>query len=73
MEYTTTDLYLTSYLNYKQYSFETKKEKSRIFFIFKKDENLNKDVNEFLMGRGSCEPLLFTNSIKNIKSFILNS
>ena len=36
-------------------------------------ENLNKDVNEFLMGRGSCEPLLFTNSIKNIKSFILNS
>ena len=31
------------------------------------------NVNEYLMGNGSCEPLSFTNAIKNIKNLIYNN
>jgi hypothetical protein len=71
--YESSDLYLSAYLILKGETFEFKKSGRKTLFIFKSSENLNSHVNEYLTGRGSCEPLAYTNAIKNLKNLLFNS
>lgn len=71
--YESSDLYLSAYLILKGEIFEFKKSGRKTLFIFKSSENLNSHVNGYLTGRGSCEPLAYTNAIKNLKNLLFNS
>jgi hypothetical protein len=71
--YESSDLYLSSYLILKGEKFEFKKSNKKTLFIFTSSENLNSYVNEYLTGRGSCEPLAYANAIKNLKNLLFNS
>jgi hypothetical protein len=71
--YESSDLYLSAYLILKGENFEFKKSNRKTLFIFKTSDNLNLYVNEYLTGRGSCEPLAYTNAIKNLKNLLFNS
>lgn len=72
-KYTTSDLYLTAYLKVKGHKFKVQKIKSKSNFIFEENESLINDVNDYLSENGSCEPLSYTNSIKNLKNFLYNN
>jgi hypothetical protein len=71
--YVTSDLYLSAYLKVKGFKLKLTKEKSKFMFEFEKTESLINYVNEYLTENGSCEPLSYANSIKNIKNLIHNS
>ena len=86
--YVTSDLYLTAYLKVKGFKFTVDKIKSKsIFsiihilhkylkshnFIFTNTPDLLTNVNEYLSENGSCEPLAFTNAIKNLKNYLYNN
>jgi hypothetical protein len=70
--YVTSDLYLTSYLKVKGFKFKVEKIKNKFNFIFEEVEDLTNHVNEYLTESGSCEPLTYTNAIKNIKNLLFN-
>lgn len=72
-KYITSDLYLTAYLKVKGFKFLVEKVKSKSNFIFEKNPELMTTVNEYLTESGSCEPLNYSNSIKNIKNLLYNS
>ena len=72
-KYTTSDLYLTAYLKVKGHKYKVQKIKSKSNFIFEENESLINDVNDYLSENGSCEPLSYTNSIKNLKNFLYNN
>jgi hypothetical protein len=72
-KYITSDLYLTAYLKVKGFKFLVEKVKSKSNFIFEKTTELMTTVNEYLTETGSCEPLNYSNSIKNIKNLLYNS
>ena len=72
-KYITSDLYLTAYLKVKWFKFLVEKVKSKSNFIFEKNPELMTTVNEYLTESGSCEPLNYSNSIKNIKNLLYNS
>ena len=40
--------------------------------LLKETAELTKNVDEYLNSEAICDPLLFTNSIKNIKSLLYN-
>ena len=69
----TTDLYLTSFLKMNGFKFNITKTNKVITFSFEETEKLKELINDYLTGNGTCEPLLFTNSIKNLKNLIYNS
>jgi hypothetical protein len=71
--YVTSDLYLSAYLLVKGHNFNIDKKGKKSLFSFIKSQDLDLNVNEYLMGRGKCEPLAFTNAIKNIKNLLFNS
>jgi hypothetical protein len=71
-KYTTSDLYLGAYLKLKGYKMTVEKNRNKAVFVFEKNEGLQKEVNNYLNESGSCEPLLFTNSIKNLKNLLYN-
>jgi len=71
-KYTTSDLYLGAYLKYKGYKMSVEKQRSKAVFVFDKNEELQQEVNNYLNESGSCEPLLYTNSIKNLKNLLYN-
>lgn len=71
--YKSSDLYLSAYLIVKGNQFTFEKNVKKISFIFTKTQNLDVNVNEYLMGKGSCEPLLYANAIKNLKNLLFNS
>jgi tRNA pseudouridine-54 N-methylase len=71
-KYTTSDLYLGAYLKLKGYKMTVEKNRNKAVFVFEKHEGLQKEVNNYLNESGSCEPLLFTNSIKNLKNLLYN-
>jgi len=48
------------------------KSKNKVIFVFEKTEGLQEEVNNYLNESGSCEPLLYTNSIKNLKNLLYN-
>jgi len=71
-KYTTSDLYLTAYLKVKGHKFSVEMVKSKSNFVFDCDDKLISDVNDYLSENGSCEPLAYANSIKNLKNFLYN-
>ena len=70
--YNTSDLYLASFLKLKGEKFLVEKVKNKVIFKFNESEELGTLVTEYLTESGSCEPLLYTNSIKNLKNLIYN-
>jgi hypothetical protein len=72
-KYITSDLYLTAYLKVKGYKYIVNKIKSKSNFIFDETDELLVDVNHYLSETGSCEPLSYTNAIKNIKNYLYNN
>lgn len=70
--YDTSDLYLAAFLKLKGQKFVVEKNKNKVIFKFNESDELNKFVTEYLTESGSCEPLLYTNSIKNLKNLIYN-
>lgn len=72
LKYKTSDLYLAAYLKVKGNKYLVEKENSKSFFIFDETIDLLKSVNDYLTEGGSCEPLLYANSIKNLKNLIFN-
>jgi hypothetical protein len=72
LKYTTTDLYLAAYLKLKGYKMTVDKNKNKAIFTFVKNEEIVSDVNDYLNESGSCQPLLYTNSIKNLKNLLYN-
>ena len=72
LRYTTSDMYLAAYLKLKGCKMTVEKIKSKAIFVFEKTEELTEYVNEYLNEGGSCEPLLYTNSIKNLKNLLYN-
>ncbi len=71
--YVTSDLYLTAYLKMKGNKFIMEKNKTKSIFIFNETPELLSYVNEYLTENGSCEPLAYTNAIKNLKNLLYNS
>jgi hypothetical protein len=69
--YLTTDLYLAAFLRTKGFKFQFEKS-TKSFFKFEETPELIKNVDEYLNSEAICDPLLFTNSIKNIKSLLYN-
>jgi len=70
--YTTTDLYLAAFLKLKGNKFSIDKSKNKVNFNFVKSDDLNNLINEYLTEGGVCEPLLYANSIKNLKNLLYN-
>lgn len=71
--YTTSDLYLTAYLKVKGHKYIVEKIRSKSNFVFEESDKLITDVNDYLSENGSCEPLTYTNAIKNLKNFLYNN
>lgn len=72
-KYVSTDLYLVAYLKTKGHKFNVEKVRNKSYFSFIESTGLLLDVNEYLTGNGSCEPLAYTNAIKNIKNLLFNN
>ena len=71
--YVTSDLYLSAFLKTKGYKYVVEKLKSKSNFIFELSPELLNYVNDYLTEKGSCDPLAFTNAIKNIKNLLHNN
>jgi hypothetical protein len=71
--YKTSDLYLSAFLKLKGHKFTIEKNQNKISFIFDKTDVLTTNIVDYLSEGGNCEPLLFVNSIKNLKNLIYNS
>ena len=70
--YKTSDLYLAAFLKLKGFKMSVEKNRNKAIFTFEKTDELSLLVNEYLNEGGSCSPLLYTNSIKNLKNLIYN-
>jgi hypothetical protein len=71
--YVTTDLYLTAYLKVKGFKCRVVKQGNKSRFVFDNSVSLILHVDEYLTESGSCEPLAFTNAIKNLKTLLHNN
>jgi len=71
-KYTTSDLYLASFLKLKGHKISISKNKNKVSFEFDKDTELDNLVRQYLTESASCDPLLYTNSIKNLKNLLYN-
>ncbi len=71
-KYITSDLYLGAYLKLKGYKMVVEKERSKANFNFDISDELYKEVSTYLSGDATCDPLSYTNSIKNLKNLIYN-
>ena len=70
--YKTTDLYLAAFLKLKGKKLSVEKNKGKAIFSFEENDVLTKLVNDYLIEEGTCNPLSYTNSIKNLKNLIYN-
>jgi|TARA_Y100000389_G_scaffold151026_1_gene150701 hypothetical protein len=70
--YKTTDLYLAAFLKLKGQKLSVEKNKGKAIFSFGENDELTKLVNDYLTEEGTCNPLSYTNSIKNLKNLIYN-
>jgi len=70
--YITSDLYLAAFLKTKGFLYKIEKNKNRYEFSFVIDDNLFNNINDYLSGSAVCDPLSFTNNIKNIKNYLYN-
>jgi hypothetical protein len=71
-KYVTTDLYLASFLKLKGHKISLSKNKNIISFEFNKNIELENLVTQYLTETATCDPLLYTNSIKNLKNLLYN-
>lgn len=71
-KYVTSDLYLTAYLKIKGFTFKVEQRKTKSEFVFESSPDLLSNVDEYLSDMGNCQPLAFTNAIKNLKNYIYN-
>tara|TARA_R110001592_G_scaffold67486_8_gene207115 strand:- start:612 stop:845 length:234 start_codon:yes stop_codon:yes gene_type:complete len=71
-KYTTSDLYLTAYLKLKGFKMSVEKNNKKATFIFDRNDEIIKAVTDYLNESGDCEPLLYANSIKNLKNLLYN-
>jgi hypothetical protein len=71
-KYSTSDLYLAAFLKLKGYKMSVEKNRNKASFIFEVDDLLNDLIVDYLNGEGNCEPLLYANSIKNLKNLLYN-
>ena len=69
----TSDLYLIAYLKLQGFKYETTKHKNRFIFSFEKTDEFVSSLNLYYTENATVDPLLFSNTIKNIKNFIHNS
>ena len=72
IKYVTSDLYLAAYLKVKGYKYSVEKLNSKSNFVFDETPELLSCVNDYLTEGGSCEPLAYANSIKNLKNLLFN-
>ncbi len=70
--YKTTDLYLAAFLRLNNQKLKVEKEKGKASFVFKESEELSKLVSSYLVEEATCNPLAYTNAIKNLKNLIYN-
>jgi hypothetical protein len=70
--YITSDLYLTAYLKIKGFTFKVEQKKSKSEFVFESSPELSSNVDEYLSDMGNCNPLAYTNAIKNLKNYLYN-
>jgi hypothetical protein len=70
--YSTSDLYLTAYLKIKGHKFKVEKTSKKSTFVFPSSPELLSNVDEYLTETGLCEPLAYTNAIKNLKNLLFN-
>lgn len=71
-KYKTNDLYLAAFLKLNNQKISVEKNKNKVSFIFDETEELLNLINLYLTEEGSCKPLSYTNSIKNLKNLIYN-
>lgn len=71
-DYITSDLYLAAFLKLKGHKIKIEKTKNKVNFKFNKTPELEVMVSDYLMESGSCEPLLYANSVKNLKNLLYN-
>lgn len=70
--YKTSDLYLAAFLKLKGFKMSVEKNRNKAIFTFEKTDELVVLINDYLNEGGSCQPLLYTNSIKNLKNLLYN-
>lgn len=70
--YTTSDLYLAAFLKLKGNKISLDKNKGKVNFTFEKTSELDKLVSDYLIEDATCDPLLYANSIKNLKNLLYN-
>ena len=56
----------------KGHTFKVEKSTKKSTFLFGSSPELLSNVDEYLTGTGSYEPLAFTNAIKNLKNLLFN-
>ena len=65
-------MYLAAFLKISNQKLRVEKVKGKANFMFNETKELQKLVNEYLTEEGNCNPLSYTNSIKNLKNLIYN-
>ena len=70
--YKTSDLYLAAFLKLNNQKLKVEKTSGKAAFLFEETDELLKLVNDYLTEEGTCNPLSYTNSIKNLKNLIYN-
>ncbi len=69
----TSDLYLIAYLKTQGFKYLVNKNKNKFIFTFNRCENFDNSLNLYLTETASVDPLMYSNTIKNIKNFIHNN
>lgn len=73
--YTTSDIYLASYLIYQGHSvssLEEIKPKKYVFVMDKEKDALDTDITNFYQRRATIEPMEYVTALKQLKSLVYN-
>lgn len=71
--WSTSDLYLTAYLKTKGFKYQVTKLKSKSNFSLVSTPELLLHVHDYLSEKGLCDPLAYSNAIKNLKNYLYNN
>lgn len=74
-KYTTSDIYLASYLIYRGHSvneLEEIKPRKYVFVLDKPKADLDADITDFYQRRASIEPMEYVTALKQLKSLVYN-
>jgi hypothetical protein len=72
VKYITSDLYLCAFLKASGQRMTVSKNKNKVSFIFDETPEIILLVNSYLTDSALCNPLTYSNSIKNIKNLLYN-